>query len=184
MSGDGVEIERKFRLLSTPDPALLDAHGAETLRIEQVYLRTPPAGRRVRRIERPDGSVELRFTQKGRTSGLTRSEREHPISPAEYERLLAEADPAKRPIRKTRHVVAHGDQALEIDVFESPPGLVIVEVELGHEDEPVDLPAWLGAHRDVSLEAAYLNANLARIGARVPPYRRKRRRRTGVGGDR
>ncbi len=37
-------------------------------------------------------------------------------------------------------MVPHGDQRLEVDVFDQPPGLVLVEVELRSETELVDLP--------------------------------------------
>src|SRR5450759_1870211 len=133
MSPVALEIERKYRLPAAPDPALLAAHGAEAHRMEQVYLVEPPGGRRVRRIERPDGTVERRFTQKVHVRDLVREEREHEIDAAEYEALLAQADPDRRPIRKVRYLVPHGEQRLEIDVFEEPAGLVLVEVELRSE---------------------------------------------------
>ena len=55
----------------------------------------------------------------------------------EYGRLVAEADPARRVIRKVRHVISHGRWTLELDVFSEPPGLVLLEVEL---DRPEDVP--------------------------------------------
>jgi CYTH domain-containing protein len=67
-------------------------------------------------------------------------------------------------------VVAHGAQTLEIDVFEVPSGLVVVEVELASEDEPVELPPWLGEWREVTGDDRYLNVSLARRDAEVPPY--------------
>ncbi|MEW6223085.1 MAG: hypothetical protein AB1627_00500 [Chloroflexota bacterium] len=170
MNGTALEIERKYRLAAAPDPRALAYYGAEAYRIEQVYLVTPPPGRRVRRIERPDGSVEHRFTRKTHLRDLVREEQEHEIDAAAYAAYLEQADPDRRPIRKVRYVLPHGDQRLEVDVFEEPPGLVLVEVELRSEAEPVSLPGWLGEHRDVSADPAYANASLARIGARVPPY--------------
>lgn len=165
-----LEIERKFRLRRVPSRESLAAHGAQEFRLEQLYLVAPPAGRRVRRIEGPDGAVEHRFTHKSRARGLVREELERPISKAEYDDLRTEADPACRPIRKTRYVVAHGTQHLEIDVFDEPAGLVLVEVELETEHEEVELPDWLGDHRDVSRSPAYQNANLARSERRLPRY--------------
>jgi CYTH domain-containing protein len=169
VSPAALEIERKYRLAAAPDPVVLAAHGAQAYRIDQVYLVQPPAGRRVRRIERPDGTVEHRFTQKTHKRDLVREELEYPIGADEYEALLADADPASRPIRKVRFVVPHGEQHLEIDVFEQPPGLVLVEVELQTEHEPVALPDWLGPHRDVSTDRRYMNANLARLDGEPPP---------------
>lgn len=180
MSPRGVEIERKFRLRSLPDPAVLAAHGAVALRIEQVYLgrdpdpATPTAdptdATRVRRTELPDGSVEYRRTSKRRIGAIAFDEAEDVIDEAAWAAALRRADPDRRPIRKTRHVVAHGAQTLEIDEFEEPGGLVVVEVELESEDEPVELPAWLGEWREVTGEDRYFNAALARRDAEVPPF--------------
>jgi len=48
--------------------------------------------------------------------------------------------------------------------------LVVLEVELGHEDEEVALPAWLGDWIEVTGDARYFNAVLARIDAPVPAW--------------
>jgi CYTH domain-containing protein len=159
-----LEIERKYLLAHPPSPAALAAHGARPFRIEQVYLAEPPSGRRVRRIEGPDGTVSFRATTKTHLRDLVRRELEREIDEAAYRRLLLEADPTRRPIRKVRYVVPHGEQHLEIDVFEQPAGLVLLEVELRSEDEVVRLPRWLGEHRDVSRDPRYANASLAQAG--------------------
>jgi CYTH domain-containing protein len=167
----GVEIERKFRLRAEPPAEVLAAHGAVPRRLEQVYLDGPPQGRRIRRIEHPDGHVEHRLTRKERLRAFAFREEEERIDADSYRSLLVEADPDRRPIRKTRHVVPHGDQVLEIDVFESPPGLVLVEVELEHDDEAIELPDWLGEWREVTGDPDFLNANLARSGIEIVPWR-------------
>jgi CYTH domain-containing protein len=53
---------------------------------------------------------------------------------------------------------------MELDVFEVPPGLVVLEVELEDPSEVPELPPILLARlvREVSLEVAYLNHELAR----------------------
>jgi len=178
MSPRGIEIERKFRLRAAPDEATLKAHGAVAKRIEQVYLLLDPTATgpdapeaaRVRRTELADGSVTYRRTTKRRVGAFSFDEVENIISEAEWTAALATGDPDRRPVRKMRYVVAHGDQALEIDVFETPPALVVLEVELGSEDEAVDLPAWLGQWREVTGDDRYLNASLARRTAEVPPF--------------
>jgi CYTH domain-containing protein len=165
-----IEIERKYRLRAVPTPDVLAAHGAVALRIEQTYLAAGEGIRRVRRTERPTGEVEHRLTTKRRIAAFSFDEDERPIAVAEYRRLLAQADPARRPIRKVRHVVPEGDRKLEIDVFEEPPGLVLLEIELGSADETVTLPDWLGEWREVTGDPAYFNASLARRGTVVPPW--------------
>ena len=178
VSPRAVEIERKFRLRAAPDDGVLAAHAAVAKRIEQVYLRreTRPAEAetpliaRIRRTELPDGRVAYRRTTKRRIGAFSFDENEDEIDVAAWTAGLALADPARSPIRKTRHVVAHGAQTLEIDVFETPPGLVVCEVELGSEDEPVTLPAWLGKWREVTGDPRFLNAALARRGSEVPAF--------------
>lgn len=166
----GIEIERKYRLRAAPDETMLRDHGAVALRLEQVYLAGEPPGRRVRRIEAPDGTVEHRLTRKERLRAYAFREEEAVIDAAEYGALLEQADPARRRIRKIRHVVPHGRQKLEIDVFEEPAGLILVEVELATDDEAVELPEWLGESVDVTGDAAYLNANLALAGSSIPAW--------------
>ncbi len=177
MSPRGIEIERKFRLRATPDEATLAAHGAVAKRIEQVYLLPDPSagpdasgGSRIRRTELPDGTSTFRRNRKRRIGAFTFDEAEDETSEAEWTAALARADPQRRPIRKTRHVVAHGCQTLEIDVFEEPAGLTVLEVELASEDEPVQLPEWVGEWREVTGDGRYLNWSLARRDAEVPPF--------------
>jgi CYTH domain-containing protein len=177
----GIEIERKFRLRAAPDEATLAAHGAVAKRIEQVYLLPGPSGgaagaddasggSRIRRTELPDGTSAFRRNQKRRIGPFSFDEAEDEISEAEWIAALPRADPQRRPIRKTRHVVAHGGQTLEIDVFEEPAGLTVVEVELASEHEPVQLPEWVGEWREVTGDPRYLNWSLARRDAEVPPF--------------
>ncbi len=168
MSAPPLEIERKYRLARAPSPADLAARGARSYRLEQTYLTASPPGRRIRRIEAPDGTVTYRLTHKRHLRDLVREEVEREISEIEYEQLRSDADPERRPIRKTRHVVPHRSQELEIDVFDDPPGLVLVEVELRSEDEVVELPDWLGPARDVSADPRFANASLALRAAVVP----------------
>ena len=172
MTHHGIEIERKFRLRAAPDAATLAAHGAVAKRIEQVYLAGsgPEEASRVRRTTLDDGSVTYRATTKRRVGEFSFDEREQVIDEAAWTAALEQADPGRRPVRKTRHVAPHGGQALEIDVFEQPAELVVVEVELRDEAEPVALPAWLGEWREVTGDSRYLNANLARPDAEIPPW--------------
>ncbi|HYM82776.1 MAG TPA: CYTH domain-containing protein [Candidatus Dormibacteraeota bacterium] len=161
---EGLEIERKWLLASVPTDAWLRSHGAIAKRIEQVYLRAEGderGGRRIRRTE-TDGAVEHVETRKRRRSGFTREEIERPIEPGEFERMLRQAEPSRRPIKKTRWVFLFGGHELELDVFESPPGIVMLEIELASEDERVELPPELEVVREVTDDPAFLNWNLAR----------------------
>lgn len=170
VSHDGLEIERKFLLQAAPSAALLRAAGDRPVEIEQVYLAetTPGEARRVRHVRR-DGRSSFRYTEKRALSGIVREEREREIDVAEHARLLAEADPERRPIRKTRHVFDYAGHTLELDVFEGDlAGLVLLEVELDAEDEEAALPPWLGPAIDVSEDVRYFNVNLARRETKRP----------------
>ena len=54
-------------------------------------------------------------------------------------------------------------------VTDANPWLVVAEVELDDEDEAVTLPEWLGEWYEVTSDARYTNATLARPDAEVPP---------------
>jgi len=174
MQSPGIEIERKFRLRAAPADGALAEREVDVWRVEQVYLRPTGDGfhRRIRRIGHSDGRIEFVMTRKAAIGDgtIARTELEHPLAEAEYDAYLEEADPSRRPIRKTRHVVPHGSQTLEIDVFEVPANLVVVEVELGDEAERVELPEWLGDAVDVTDDTRYFDAGLAAADAEVPPF--------------
>ncbi|HYN47366.1 MAG TPA: CYTH domain-containing protein [Candidatus Nanopelagicales bacterium] len=163
MSGEGLEIERKYLLAGVPAEADLVALGAHPIRMEQVYLRSEDDWvRRVRRIDAP-GAVRYVLTRKREVSGIVRQEIETDLTAEEYGRLLADADAARRVIRKTRHRIPYGSWTLELDVFAEPPGLVLLEVELDDASEVPELPPVIAALvvREVSTEPAYANYNLA-----------------------
>ncbi len=160
----GQEIERKYLLSSAPSDAELAAVGAQAHRIEQIYLRSEDGWvRRVRKVETQDRTHYV-ATRKREIAGIVREEHEDELDAAAYDRLLAEADPARRAIRKVRHVFPFGGHVMELDVFEDPPGLVLLEVELEEAVDEPDLPPLLRARlvREVSLDTAYLNHELAR----------------------
>ena len=149
---------------SAPAASDLAALGAREVRLEQVYLRAEDEWvRRVRRMDR-GGTVRYVFTRKRDVAGMVREELETDVTADEYDRLLADADPARRVIRKTRHVFASGRWTLELDVFDEPPDLVLLEVELDDAADVPELPPAIAALvvREVSTEAAYTNHELAR----------------------
>jgi CYTH domain-containing protein len=163
MGGRGIEIERKYLLSGPPSEAELAALGARPTRLEQVYLRSSDGWvRRVRRVE-SHGHSRYILTRKRDREGIVRDEIEADLSPEEYGRYVADADPARRVIRKVRHVIRHGRWTLELDVFSEPPGLVLLEVELDDAEDVPDLPAQIAARivREVSTEPAYANYRLA-----------------------
>ena len=146
------EIERKF-LVTNADWR----QGAEGQLYRQGYIPTHSATTvRVRTV-----GDRGYLTLKGPTSGVSRQEFEYDIPLADAETMLA--DLCQPPlIEKWRYRVTVGEHLWEIDEFlGNNAGLVLAEVELESETEDVELPTWAGA--EVSHDARYYNANLAKM---------------------
>lgn len=144
-----VEIERKFLVTRTD---MLDGIEGETL--SQGYLS-----------HSPDSTVRVRIagqqgwlTIKGRTQGASRLEFEYSIPLPDAQQLLALCQSGR--IEKTRYRIAVADLVWEVDVFhgDNHP-LVVAEVELDDENQPVQLPDWAG--REVTDDARYFNSALS-----------------------
>lgn len=146
------EIERKFLVVS--DSWKRDVVSSSLLR--QGYLSAnSKASVRVR--SKDDQKAAL--TLKGAARGISRAEYEYDIPIEDARELLIMAAP--HVLEKRRHIVPFGGLTWEIDVFEGRhAGLVIAEVELGREDQHVELPDWVGT--EVSADERYFNASLAR----------------------
>lgn len=145
------EIERKFLVCNDSWRP-----GASGTWFRQGYLSTDPE-RTVRvRLEGDRGVLTI----KGLSRGICRDEFEYPIPAAEAATLLDTL--CLQPlIEKTRYRLEHAGQLWEVDEFSGDnAGLVLAEVELGSEDEQVDLPPWVGV--EVSTDPRYFNANLVR----------------------
>ena len=157
-----LEIERKF-LIALPDAALLGEKSVKRLAISQVYLRagTSGAGRRIRRARCGD-ETRYYYTEKTRVTAVTRIEREHEITAAEFEALLSERDEALRTIEKTRYLVPFERHTLEIDVFPFCNDRAFCECELQSQDESRPIPDWLHVYREVTDDPRYTNRALAR----------------------
>lgn len=128
----------------------------------------PPRGTRLRQGYLSQGgpvSVRVRtsgehawLTVKGPATGIARAEFEYEILPSDAEEMLALARTGI--IDKTRYLVDHGEQVIEVDVFAGEnAGLVVAEVELRSLDEAFAPPAWLG--EEVSTDPRYRNSSLA-----------------------
>jgi adenylate cyclase len=150
------EIERKFLV----KPGAWQPRGAGT-HMQQGYLISG-SGRTVRvRIEGP----VAKLTVKGPTRGLSRSEFEYTI-PVEDARHMLDHLCEPPLIDKHRHLEPYGRHTWEVDVFHGEnEGLIVAEVELGAEDDVVEMPAWVG--EEVSGDLRYCNASL-----RVLPFSR------------
>jgi len=155
-----LEIERKF-LIKRPNKEILKAHGAVSQKIVQAYL--PPIGDTERRIrERGDEKgFTCFYTEKKSFSPIKRIERERKISHQEYLSLLTEA---KSILTKTRYCFLEKGQYFELDIFDSVPDQALLEIELTHEKQEIQLPEWCQIIREVSSIEEYQNYSIAQKG--------------------
>ena len=74
---------------------------------------------------------------------------------------MMEADPALRPIRKTRYCLTWEEQYFEIDVYPFWDDRAILEIELSDENAAIRFPKELKVTREVT-DDEYKNSSLAR----------------------
>lgn len=157
------EIERKF-LIEYPDTAWLESlPNCQRVEIIQTYLKTDDGSEARVRQRGMDGHYIYCQTIKKSVTGLKRVEIERRLSKDEYLRCLMDADPACRPIRKTRYCLTHENQYFEIDVYPFWNDRAIVEIELRDESQEIRFPEQLRILKEVTDDSAYKNASLARI---------------------
>ena len=159
------EIERKY-LISYPDLNWLESlPSCRRVEISQTYLKSED-GDEVRVRQRGEaGSYTYYQTVKRSISGVKRLERERRLSQEEYLRLLMEADPAKRPIRKTRYCLTWENQYFELDLYPFWTDRAILEIELSDEDSAIHFPPQLHILQEVTEDESYRNASLASLPA-------------------
>jgi CYTH domain-containing protein len=154
------EIERKFLLKTAP--LSLPVH-SEAFEIEQTYLLHQGEGvARVRRRSSHGNSVYTHTSKRPLGAGQ-REEIERQITGLEYLGYLEQADPGRQSIRKQRTCFLWEQQYFELDLFRSPAeGMALLELELDHIDQPIQLPPFLKIEREVTEDPAFLNSELAR----------------------
>ncbi|MFT5846252.1 MAG: CYTH domain-containing protein [Psychroserpens sp.] len=147
-----IEIERKFLVTSEGFKKQSFKH----TRIIQGFLNTNPD--RTVRVRLKGDSGYLTVKGKSTNDGLSRFEWENNISKLDAEALLQLCE--KGVIDKIRYEINVGEHVFEVDVFsEENDGLIVAEVELNHEDEPFEMPMWLG--KEVTGETRYYNSQLS-----------------------
>lgn len=160
-----MEIERKF-LIEYPDIKWLERlPNCRKVDIIQTYLVSGNGDELRVRQRGENGSYICFKTRKRLIDGMKRIELEERLSQEEYMRLLMEADPTKRPIRKTRYCLTWDNQYFEIDVYPFWKDRAVAEIELSDENTPIRFPKELKVIREVTDDPAYKNAALAEIKA-------------------
>ncbi len=157
------EIERKF-LIEYPDVVALEKlPNCKRVEIIQTYLTAPEGEERRVRQRGVDGNYIYFLTSKRKVTELKRVEEERKISQREYLRLLMDADPCRRPIRKTRYCLTFGNQYFEIDVYPFWQDKAILEIELSDEADHIYFPDMIRVIKEVTDDPTYKNAALAKI---------------------
>ncbi len=157
-----LEIERKY-LIEYPDIEWLESQpNCRRVEIIQTYL-TSREGEEVRVRQRGIGGSYVYYKTIKRGTGLKRIELESRLTKEEYLTLLMDADPALRPVRKTRYCMTYGINYFEIDVYPFWHDKAVVEIELSDENAEVEFPKQLKVIREVTEDVDYKNAALARI---------------------
>ena len=158
-----LEIERKF-LIGYPDVRWLESlPNCRKVDIIQTYL-IAKEGEELRVRQRGENGNYIYFrTMKRNAAGAGRVELEERLSQSEYLRLLMDADPTRRPIRKTRYCLTYENQYFEIDLYPFWTDQAIAEIELRDEKQEIRFPEEIKVIREVTDDENYRNAALAKL---------------------
>lgn len=157
-----LETERKF-LIAYPDVKRLEKlPNCARVDIIQTYLKTDAPGEEIRIRQRGENGHYIYFkTHKRQAAFGKRVEVETRLDQEEYLRLLMDADPNCRQIRKIRYCLSANGAYYEIDLYPGMRDKAILEVELRSLEDKVDIPRYLKVIREVTGEEAWLNHSLA-----------------------
>ena len=156
-------IERKF-LIAYPDRDRLERMpDCRRVEIRQFYLPAKTWDEiRIRQREE-NGNYIYYKTLKRRLSEFKRLEVEERLSQGEFQSLLREVDPDKKPVSKTRYCLSYEGQYFEIDLYPFWKDQAIVEIELSDKNAEVVFPPELKVIREVTKDPNYKNAALAKL---------------------
>jgi CYTH domain-containing protein len=155
MANDDREIERKYLLRALPEG--VDAHAA--VEIDQGYIPGEKVRERVRRVAAGALVRYVRTIKVG--GGMNRFEFEEEAT----EEFFATVWPLTQGhrLRKRRYRVPGATGVWEVDEFLDRE-LILAEIELEAEDQPVEIPPEIAAvmDREVTDEPAFSNYKLSR----------------------
>jgi len=152
----GIEIERKF-LVNVDKWREIEKPKAEFYR--QAYLLIDP--KKTIRVRETETSAYI--TIKSLSIGISRTEFEYEIPKEDAAELIDKFSISI--VTKKRFRIDFRNKIWEIDEFSGEnSGLLLAEIELKDENEPFEIPNWIG--QEVSGEEKYYNSNLS-----VNPYK-------------
>ena len=151
--------ERKYivRVTSNDIPNVIESD------IFQTYLVADPDYEvRLRRRRWKGGKTVNVHTTKKRVGTNREIETERQVSNAQYESLLAQADPYRHPIHKQRRSFIWKGQYFELDTYHDQlKGLIILETKGITDAEDVNFPPFIQVGEDITGNKSYYNYNLA-----------------------
>ena len=136
--------------------------GCRVRAITQTYLVKEGEYRARVRKSVTDGVVTYTHTAKKHLTNMTRVEKETVIDEAAYLAFLAQRDPLRAAIEKTRYAFPYEGHVIEVDIFPFWTDQAVLEAELQSEEEALILPPELHLIREVTDDPAYTNAALAK----------------------
>ena len=153
-----IEAERKF-LVEIVD----ELPECRELEITQTYLKEKDGVEPRVRKRKENGKYVYFLTTKRFVSVNERVEIEKEITKEEYDTLLAEANPAKRPIHKRRQCFEWDGRYLELDTFVEPPRPHhLLEIEHVSMGDAIVFPPFLKVLKEVTDDPEWYNANIAK----------------------
>ena len=155
-----IEAERKFLV-----EIVGEMPKCRELEIFQTYLKEKDGLEPRVRKRKENGQYVYFLTTKQFVPGNPVNERveiENEISKAEYEALLAEANPDKRTIHKRRQCFEYDNRYLELDTFIEPrlPHHLLEIEHVSMEDE-IRIPPFLKVIDEVTENSEYYNSNIS-----------------------
>lgn len=170
--GDPVPIEKEEKFLIEPlglqDIQSMPVHITESDIIQDYLL--PVSNGATEGIEDGERRVRARSDSFGTSYFYTvkkhvrlgeRLELERMISQREYEELLALKDSTLQTIKKKRLCMFWENQFIEIDLFNNPSGLVLMEIEQTELQRNLILPPFIKVLQKVTDDKRYSNHALA-----------------------
>ncbi len=157
------EIERKYLIKPPTAQEIASFPKLDSSEIVQTYLTEGENGmsRRVRKRCREKSGEKFYYTQKSDIGFGERIELEREITQEEYKKLLAEADPKRRPIEKVRHCFEYDGRTFELDIYAFDETFATLEIELNDINEQFNMPDFITVLKDVTGDRRYTNATLA-----------------------
>lgn len=157
------EHARRF-LIRYPDRSWLENNpSCRRVEIIQTYLTDVQGEKRRICMRGSDGSYIYYQTSHCTGTDGSRIETEKRLSLDDYQRLMMEADPTCRPIRKTRYCLVDDTHAFEVDLYPNWQDQAMLQIELDDPKAEVKIPDQFEVIREVTDDPDYQNYALAKI---------------------